>query len=55
MNVQARVVGRCSKPDFAATRSRGSRPPQAQVVPLQKSIQPFLERQILTVAKQIEV
>jgi hypothetical protein len=55
MNVQARVVGRCSKPDFTATRSRGSRPPQAQVVPLQESIQPFLERQILAVAKQIEV
>jgi hypothetical protein len=55
MNVQTRVVGPCSKPDFTAIRSRSRRPPQAQVVPLQKSIQRFLKRQVLTVAKQIEV
>jgi hypothetical protein len=55
MNVQAGVVGPRSKPDFAAIRGGRPRPPQAQVVPLQESIQHFLERQILTAAKQIKV
>ena len=55
MNIQPSVVGRCSQPDFAAIRSRRRGAPQAQVVPLHKSIQCPLERQILTVAIQIEV